>query len=203
MLFAKDKFDLKVIALKSITHLLALGWIVYFYYLAFNDQLGADPVKEIIHFTGMGALNLLIITLVISPISKYFKQAWLIKIRRLLGLYGFFYALCHLANFIVFELQFDWSLFLSEVFKRPYITLGMVAFLLLFSLAITSISRIKRKMGKKWQSLHNYSYAIILLVSIHFYWSVKSDVIEPSIYILATLFLLNLRRERIKRWLLK
>ena len=191
----------KVFILKLLIHLGALLPVIQLYYLALADNLGADPVKAVIHFTGIGAFNLLLVTLALSPLAKTFKLGFLMQLRRLLGLYVFAYALLHVLNFIVFELQFDFSLLLSEIIKRPYITIGFVALVLLFALAITSFDAIKRKMGRSWQSLHNFIYLLVLLVGIHFYWSVKSEVIEPGIYLAVTLILLYWRRDKIKRWL--
>jgi len=190
----------KVFLLKTVIHLLSLSPLVWLYVNAFNDDLGADPVETVIHFTGIGALNILLLTLAISPLAKFAKQGWLIQVRRLLGLYSFTYATFHLINFIAFDLQFSWELILNEIIKRPYISIGMIAFTLLLSLSITSISQIKRKMGKHWQHLHNYTYLVLLLVAIHFYWSVKSEIVEPSIYIVLSLILFALRKNKIKRW---
>ena len=116
-----------------------------------------------------------------------------------MGLYSFTYAFCHLLNFLVFEVQFDWSLFLNEIIDRPYITIGMVGLLTMLALAITSISLLKKRMGKNWQKLHNWVYLAVLLVGIHFYWSVKSEIIEPSIYLFITLTLLALRFKKFKK----
>ena len=190
----------KVFWLKCCIHLSALGLLVNQYYLAIYDQLGGDPVKAMIHFTGIGALNLLVITLLISPLVKRFKITWLMMLRRLLGLYAFVYALCHILNFLFFEVQFDWQLFISEIIERPYITVGLVAFIILFALAMTSISRIQRKMGRRWQTLHNNVYLASILVGVHFYWSVKSEIIEPSIYLFVVLILITLRKQKILRW---
>ena len=187
----------KVKLIKFFIHLAALLPIINAYYLAFTDQLGADPVEAIIHFTGIGAFNLLLLSLAITPISKRFKLSLLLKVRRLVGLYSFAYAFCHLANFLVFEIQFDWELFINEIIKRPYITVGMAGLLILLSLAVTSISLLKRRMGKRWQKLHNWVYLAVVLVGVHFYWSVKSEIIEPSIYLVITLILLSLRFKKL------
>jgi sulfoxide reductase heme-binding subunit YedZ len=189
----------RLLSSKVAIHVLSLFLLAKLYYQALNDQLGADPVEAVIHFTGIGAFNLLLLTLCISPLAKRLKQAWLLQLRRLLGLYSFTYACFHLGNFIAFDLQFAWWLFVDEVIKRPYITIGMIAYILLLSLSITSINKIKRKMGKNWQKLHNVSYVILLLVAMHFYWSVKSEIIEPSIYFSVSLLLLILRKDKIKR----
>jgi sulfoxide reductase heme-binding subunit YedZ len=189
----------KVVFLKLFIHLAALLPLVNAYYLALTDQLGADPVESIIHFTGIGAFNLLLLSLAITPVSKRFKISMLLKVRRLVGLYSFTYAFCHLLNFLVFEVQFDWLLFLNEIIDRPYITIGMVGLLTLLALAITSIPSFKKRMGKNWQKLHNWVYLAVLLVGIHFYWSVKSEIIEPSIYLFITLMLLAFRFKKFKK----
>jgi len=192
------KSSTKVFFLKVIIHLGALLPLLNLYFLAFADELGADPVEAVIHFTGIGALNLLLITLCVTPLAKIFKQGYLLQVRRVLGLYSYAYALFHLLNFIAFEVQFDGALFISEVVKRPYITVGMLAFILLTALAVTSVNKLKRKMGKSWQRLHNVNYLIIVLVTIHFYWSVKSELTSPLIYFALVIALLLFRRKKIK-----
>jgi sulfoxide reductase heme-binding subunit YedZ len=190
----------RVLLLKIAIHLLSFLPLLALYVLAFSDQLGADPVKEVIHFTGIGAFNILLISLVLTPLAKKYRQGYLLQTRRLLGLYSFTYAMCHLLSFLAFEVQFDFALFVDEIIERPYITVGMVALLILFSLAITSVNILKRKMGKNWQRLHNGVYGAALLIALHFLWSVKSDIIEPGIYAIIALFLISLRRDKIKRW---
>lgn len=190
----------RVLLLKIAIHLLSFLPLLALYVLAFSDQLGADPVKEVIHFTGIGAFNILLISLVLTPLAKKYRQGYLLQTRRLLGLYSFTYAMCHLLSFLAFEVQFDFALFVDEIIERPYITVGMVALLILFSLALTSVNTLKRKMGKNWQRLHNGVYGAALLIALHFLWSVKSDIIEPGIYAIIALFLISLRRDKIKRW---
>ncbi len=189
----------KVAILKIIVHFAALLPLLNLYYLAFTDQIGADPVESVINFTGIGALNLLLVTLAVTPLAKRFKQAYLIKVRRLLGLYAFSYAVFHIVNFIAFDLQFAWSLFFSEIIKRPYISIGAIAFMLLAALAITSHNTLKRKMGKSWQLLHNLNYLIVILVGVHFYWSVKSELTTPLFYLLLSCFLLSFRYQKLKK----
>ena len=190
----------RVLLLKIAIHLLSFLPLLALYVLAFSDELGADPVKEVIHFTGIGAFNILLVSLLLTPLAKKYRQGYLLQTRRLLGLYSFTYALCHLLSFLAFEVQFDFALFLDEIIERPYITVGMIALIILFSLAVTSITAFKRKMGKRWQCLHNWVYAAGLLIALHFFWSVKSEIIEPGIYAIITIFLLSLRRDKIKRW---
>ncbi len=197
------KTQTKILLLKVIIHLSALMPLIYYYNLAISDNLGGDPVEAIIHFTGIGAFNLLLLTLLVSPLAKKLKQSYLLQVRRLLGLYAFTYALCHVLNFLAFEVQFNWLLFVEEIFKRPYVFIGMLAFTLLFALAITSIHALKRKMGKNWQRLHNSSYAIALLVAWHFYWSVKSELTSPLFYVVITLVLLAMRHQKLKKILFR
>jgi len=186
--------------LKALVHITALYPLVNLYYQAISDRLGADPVEVVIHFTGIGALNLLLISLLISPAAKFFKIGALIHFRRMIGLYAFVYALCHILNFLSFEVQFDLQLFIDEVFERPYITVGMTAFLLLTALAVTSIAKIRRKMKKNWQTLHNFTYLIALLGVVHFYWSVKSEIIEPLIYVGLYAILMGFRHQKVQGW---
>ncbi len=190
-----------VLCLKVVIHFVSSLLLSNLYYQAINDRLGADPVEAVLHFTGIGAFNLLLLSLLISPTAKRFKLSWLLKVRRLIGLYSFVYALCHVLSFLAFEVQFAWGLFVDEIIKRPYITVGMCAFMILFALAITSLSSLKRQMGQGWQKLHNGVYLALSLVSLHFYWSVKSEIIEPSLYVAFALYLLYLRRDKIKGWL--
>lgn len=190
----------KVLLLKIVIHLQSFLPLAVIYFLAFSDQLGADPVKEVIHFTGIGAFNLLLISLLITPIAKKYRQGYLLQTRRVIGLYSFAYAALHLLSFLAFEVQFDFSLFIGEIIERPYITVGAVALVILMALAVTSFSALKHKMGKKWQRLHNWVYLALLLTSLHFLWSVKSEIIEPSIYLLISLLLLSLRSDKLKRW---
>ena len=190
----------RVLLLKIAIHLLAFLPLFGLYFLAFTEQLGADPVEEVIHFTGIGAFNLLLLSLMISPMAKKFRQGYLVQTRRLIGLYSFTYACLHLLNFLAFEVQFDLKLFFNEILDRPYITVGMAALIILLSLAITSITALRRRMGQKWQKLHNWVYIAALLIALHFFWSVKSDIVEPMIYFTIAVFLLALRKDKIKRW---
>ena len=190
----------RVLLLKIAIHLMAFLPLFGLYFLAFTEQLGADPVEEVIHFTGIGAFNLLLLSLMISPMAKKFRQGYLVQTRRLIGLYSFTYACLHLLNFLAFEVQFDLKLFFNEILDRPYITVGMAALIILLSLAVTSITALRRRMGQKWQKLHNWVYIAALLITLHFFWSVKSDIVEPMIYFTIAVFLLALRKDKIKRW---
>ena len=171
-----------IVLVKVCIHMLCLGWLVHQYWLAIGDQLGADPVEALLRFTGIGALNLLLLSLMISPAIRLLKLPKLIEFRRLIGLYAFAYACAHLFNFIAFELQFDWQLIGSEIIERPYIAFGMGCLTILVLLALTSFNKVKRQMGTRWQRLHNWVYLALVLAVFHFGMSVKLDLTEPIIY---------------------
>ncbi|MCL2918851.1 protein-methionine-sulfoxide reductase heme-binding subunit MsrQ [Shewanella litorisediminis] len=174
--------------------ILPLFWLVWG--VAVN-QLGGDPVQYIIHFTGKGTLHGLMLTLLISPLSKGLKMGPLMQTRRLVGLWTFSYAVLHLLAFVSLDLLFAWSMLLTEVLKRPYLLLGMAGLLILTALALTSLKSIQRRLGAHWQRLHNWVYLVALLAPVHYLWSVKSELIEPSLYLLCCLWLLWLRRDKL------
>ena len=192
-------YSIPITLLKVVIHIGCLSPLIYIYWLALNDNIGADPVEAVIHFTGIGALNIFLLSLLVSPLAKRLKQGKLLQVRRVIGLYAFVYALCHLLNFLFFEVQFDLNLFFNEIFERPYITVGMTAFVILALLAITSITLFKKKMGRRWQTLHNFTYVAGIAMVVHFYWSVKSEITEPLIYITVLLVLLFIRKDKIIR----
>lgn len=186
----------KAFWLKVTLHLTALMLLIVTYYQAFTDQLGAEPVKAILHFTGIGAFNLLLISLLISPLARYLRQGQLVSLRRPVGLYAFTYAACHFASYLIFELQFEWSLLLSEILERPYISVGFVALLILTILAITSTKSIQIRMGRAWQKTHNWVYVASMLVALHYIWSVKSELVQPIIYVLLLFILLATKKAK-------
>ena len=167
---------------KAGLHALFLGYLIFLGWAAVTDNLGADPVKALIHSTGTSALNLLLLTLLITPLAKHLPFPSLMQCRRLIGIYVFVYALLHLTSYVSFELQFDWALIASEVIERPYITVGFIALLDLMLLTITSPMWVRRKMKRNWQRLHNSIYLIALLALVHFSWSRKTALQEPLIY---------------------
>ncbi|WOT03732.1 protein-methionine-sulfoxide reductase heme-binding subunit MsrQ [Shewanella youngdeokensis] len=179
--------------LKVWMHGIGLTPIIYLFLTVFNGNAGGDPVQYIIHYTGIGALNALVLTLLISPVARKLKLGALLQTRRLVGLYVFAYASLHIMAFFSLDLLFAWRMFFDEVTKRPYILVGAIAYLLLLALAVTSFKSVMRKMGRRWQRLHNGIYLIALLVPIHFYWSVKSEIIEPILYFFIIGWLLAVR----------
>jgi sulfoxide reductase heme-binding subunit YedZ len=187
--------------LKGGLHIAFIFPMLYLVYLVLSDNAGGDPVQYIIHYTGMGALNSLLAALVVSPLAKYLKQGLLLQTRRLIGLYVFAYATLHITAFISLDLLFAWGFLLEEVIKRPYILVGALAYSILLLLSVTSFMAVRKKMGKRWQQLHNWVYLVALLAPVHFYWSVKSEIIEPSIYIVICLALVYLRKQKLAKYL--
>ncbi|EOB1205312.1 protein-methionine-sulfoxide reductase heme-binding subunit MsrQ [Photobacterium damselae] len=191
----------QITIIKSMVHIFSLIFMIYFVLLTLQGGFGADPVKGMEHFTGKAALNMLLLTLLVSPLAKGFRQGLLMKLRRMLGLYSFFWATLHFAIYISLDLGFDFSLLGEEIFKRPYLTIGAVCWVILLLLAATSFQKIQRKMGKKWQTLHYWVYLALILAPIHYYWSVKSGLIEPSLYLVVAMLLLIWRKDFFMRLL--
>lgn len=171
-----------VVAIKFLIHLCALLPLVWLFWRAIGGALGADPVAAIIHFTGKGVINLLLLTLMVSPLARWFSLSGLVRFRRLLGLYAFFYGCSHLLSYVVFDLQLQWHLVVSEIVERPYLTFGAFAFLVLLVLALTSPNFMLRRLGRNWKRLHRLVYLALLVGWIHFFWSVKSVQVEPLVY---------------------
>lgn len=190
--------------LRALVHLGSLGFLLWLGYALPAGLLGGDPVPELIHYLGKGALNLLLLTLLVSPLAKRWRQGQLIKLRRPLGLWSMVWALLHFMVWLGLDLQFDWGLIGGELVKRRYIVVGMVALLLLLALGITSLPALQRRMGAAWQKLHNWVYGVVLLVPVHYWWSLKSGWLEPLIYLLLAGALLWPRREKLLRpWRLR
>ncbi|MBD1573539.1 protein-methionine-sulfoxide reductase heme-binding subunit MsrQ [Vibrio sp. S17_S38] len=189
------------ILIKIVIHLGHIFAFVWLFFAVTNGYLGADPVEPIIHFTGKAAINSLLITLLVTPIVQKLKLGALVRVRRLLGVYSFAWAFLHLSSFAWLDLALEWQLLGSEIIKRPYLVVGALVWIILFLLTLTSTQSMQRKLGKKWQQLHNWVYIAAILAPIHYYWSVKSGVVEPIIYLIISFILLSLRRQKIKRWL--
>lgn len=161
----------------------------------------ADPAKDIQHFTGRMTLKLLLATLLVTPLARYGKQPLLIRCRRLLGLWCFAWGTLHLVSYSVLELGLsNISLLGRELVTRPYLTLGIISWLLLLSLAVTSTVWAQRKMGANWQKLHNLVYVVAILAPIHYLWSVKTLSPLPIIYAMTAALLLALRYKKFRQW---
>jgi len=177
----------RVAVAKAFVHALALvpavwiGWKIREVALTGNG-LGADPVQAIEHFLGLWALRFLMIALAITPLRQLTGQSVLVRFRRMLGLYAFFYACLHFSAFLVLDLRGYWTTIFEEIVKRPYITVGFAAWLLLVPLAITSTKGWIKRLGRNWARLHKLVYAVGVLAVLHFWWLVKSDIREPALY---------------------
>ncbi len=146
-------------------------------------ELGADPVRRLIHACGITALNLLLITLAVTPVRQITGITSLLRLRRMLGLFAFFYALAHFTVYFTLDQWFDFRAVGADILKRPYITIGMLALLLLVPLAVTSTNRMMRRLGRRWTKLHRLIYLITALALWHFWWQVKADIREPLLYV--------------------
>lgn len=178
----------RIIAAKTLVHALALtplvilAWQFWDVYSTNSDALGADPVAEIEHRLGLWALRMLMLALAITPLRQLTGQAVLVRFRRMTGLYAFAYACLHLAAYLALDLRGYWTQIFEEIAKRPYITVGFTAWLLLVPLAVTSTQGWIRRLGRNWVRLHKLVYAAGVLAVLHFWWLVKSDIREPALY---------------------
>ena len=179
--------------IKPVLFLLCLMPLVILLIAAINDNLGTNPVETLTHETGQWALRFLLIGLAVTPLRRLLKIAWLIKLRRMLGLFAFFYASLHFITYLWLDQFFDWYEIIVDIPKRPFITIGFVSLVLLLPLVLTSTSAMQRRLGKKWLALHKLVYVIPVLVLIHFVWSLKADYSEPLSYALVFVFLLLMR----------
>lgn len=191
----------QITGLKVLLHL--AGFLPLLWLLLSIDQgwFSADPAKDIQHFTGRMALKFLLGSLLITPLARYGKQPLLIRVRRLLGLWCFAWATLHLVSYSVLELGIsNLGLLGSELISRPYLTLGIVSWLILLSLALTSFQKAQRKLGRRWQTLHNGVYLVLILAPIHYLWSVKTFSPQPWIYALIAAILLAWRYKKFRQW---
>lgn len=175
----------------SVNALVPLAFLLYDWS---RGQLGANPIEFFLRATGVLTLTFLVITMAITPLRKLTGRNDLIKYRRMLGLYAFFYACLHLVAYSIFDKSFDLTAIVADVIQRPFIAVGVAAFLMLLPLAVTSTNGwVKRLGGKNWSRLHKLSYVIAALGVIHFWMIVKSDVFYPAIFGLVLSALLGWR----------
>ncbi len=194
-------YTLKVQWLRVVVHVGA--WIPFAVIVwdALTNQLGAEPIREIILRTGKTALILLVLSLACAPASALFGFKSALTVRRALGLYAFFYALAHATMFIGVDYGFDLALLPSAILERPYALVGAAAFLILLLLALTSTKGWMKRLGKRWTTLHRGVYFAALLVIAHFVWLVKLDVREPLTYGAIVVLLLALRVRPVREWI--
>jgi sulfoxide reductase heme-binding subunit YedZ len=158
------------------------------------DTLGANPIETVTRSLGEWTLRFLLITLTVTPLRKYTGWHWFIRLRRMLGLFTFAYGLSHLLTYVWLDQFFDWEAIAKDIIKRPFITVGFAALMLMLPLAVTSSNFAIRKLGgRRWQSLHRSIYPIAILGCVHFWWLVKKDVTWPLVYAVITVALLGIR----------
>ena len=183
----------QIIYIKIAVWLLALLPLARLIWLGFNDNLGANPVEFVEHSTGTWALVILLITLSMTPIRLLTGQVWQIQLRRVLGLFMFFYACLHIATYVWLDFAFIWEDIFKDIAKHPRILVGFAAFLLAIPLAVTSNSYMIKRLKTNWKKLHQAVYLIGIFAVVHFLLLVKKDLTEPLYYAVALAFLLGIR----------
>ena len=182
---------------KKIKPLIFLGIFfpsIFWSYQFINGSLGVNPIEKFMDNMGEMALRLIVLTLFISSLSEFKKFRFLIDVRRMVGLFAFFYVSCHFLTYIALDHFFDMNFIIKDIIKRPFITFGFISFVLLIPLVITSPKKMLKKLGfKVWKKIHYLIYPAAILSSVHFYMLVRANKIEPAIYIFLILVLLLYR----------
>jgi sulfoxide reductase heme-binding subunit YedZ len=151
--------------------------------LMWRHELGANPIEHITRATGWWTLAMLALTLAVTPLRRILSVNWLLRVRRMLGLYCFFYASLHFVTYVWLDQFFDWPGIVADVIKRPFITVGFSALLAMTPLALTSANAMVRRLGaKRWLALHRLVYLVAILGAVHFLWLVKKDLTEPLVF---------------------
>lgn len=179
-----------IIAGKLLISVACLLHIGYFVMALFCCASWANPVEELSHTTGEWGLHFLLLSLLITPLRRHLKWNDLLKFRRFLGLWSFFYIFVHFFGFILFDHFFNLPSIIEDVIDRPYIAVGFTGFVLLIPLAITSFKRLQKKLGKRWFLLHKLVYLIGVLGVVHYWWLVKADIFWPIVYAVIVFILL-------------
>ena len=179
--------------LKPILFVLCLFPFGQLAYAAYVGDLGVNPIEFITRFTGSWSLIILISSLAVTPLRRITGWNELIKFRRMLGLFAFFYALLHFSTYLVLDHFFDFAAIGKDILKRPYVTAGFIGFVVMIPLAVTSTAGMIRRLGKRWQQLHRLVYVAAIAGVIHFYWLVKADISRPAQYGAVLALLLGFR----------
>lgn len=193
------RIDPRMALAKTLVFAAALAPLAVIVLDVVRGTLGPDPVAQITHETGIWALRLLLATLAMTPLRLVTGSALPIRFRRMLGLFAFFYAALHLCVYVVLDLRGYWPQVLEDIVKRPYITVGFTALLMLIPLAITSTRGMMRRLGRRWGQLHTLIYPAAVLACLHFFWLVKADKREPLIYAAILAVLLAFRLPWLRR----
>jgi methionine sulfoxide reductase heme-binding subunit len=179
--------------IQFLCHFLCLLPLIFLVYGALNNQLTANPIREIAIRTGRTAITILLISLLSSPLKNIFGLSSFLSIRRPLGLYAAFYALLHFANFIGLDYGFDWGEIYKTISQQLFLLIGLVSILLITILAITSLPSLQKSLGKWWKRLHRSVYFAALLVILHFFLAVKANLTLPEIYLFFYVILMIVR----------
>lgn len=179
--------------LKIFTFLCCLMPLARLIWLGFHEDLSANPIEFLERSTGYWALFILLATLTLTPIRLITGRAWQIQLRRMLGLFMFFYVCLHITIYLWLDFAFDWLDITKDIAKHPRILVGFAAFVLTIPLAITSNNAMMRRMGSHWKQLHQLVYVIAILAVVHFWWLVKKDIREPLLYAIILGVLLGIR----------
>lgn len=180
--------------------LLPLAWLVWD---GLHADLGTNPIEEVTHRTGDWTLRLLLITLTVTPARGLLNWNFLLRLRRLLGLFAFFYACLHFLTYVWLDQFFWWDEIVKDIVKRPFITVGFAAFVLLIPLAVTSTNAMMKRLGRRWQPLHRLVYVSATLGVLHYLWLVKADVQRPLTYGALLVILLAYRAYAGRRRMIK
>ena len=178
---------------KPVIFFMALIPFIWLLLKVFQNDLGPDPAQALSIETGEWALRFLLLTLAITPFRQIFRVAEIARLRRMIGLFAFFYASIHFLSWMAFILAFRWLAIAEELVERPYITVGFLAYVILFLLGVTSTNSMVRRLGKNWKRLHEFVYAASILAIVHLLWILRTDVTEAVIYGVLLVILLGYR----------
>ena len=178
---------------KPVIFFMALIPFIWLLLKVFQNDLGPDPAQALSIETGEWALRFLLLTLTITPFRQIFRVAEIARLRRMIGLFAFFYASIHFLSWMAFILAFRWLAIAEELVERPYITVGFLAYVILFLLGVTSTNSMVRRLGKNWKRLHKFVYAASILAIVHLLWILRTDVTEAVIYGVLLAILLGYR----------
>lgn len=162
-------------------------------WLGIHNNLTANPIEFVERSTGFWALFILLATLSLTPVRVISGRVWQLQLRRMLGLFMFFYACLHITTYMWLDYSFDWSAMVEDIIKHPYVLVGFTAFILTLPLAITSNNKMIKRLRERWKQLHQLVYVIAILGVVHFWWLVKKDISEPLLYAAILIILLGIR----------
>ncbi len=185
--------------LKPAVFIMALSPFIYLLHALLTGQLGPNPIDTLTDQTGTLAIRMLLISLALTPLRWVVKNTWPIRVRRMLGLFAFFYAFLHVGIYFVLDQQLDLAVLWSDLSERPFIVAGTVAFVILVPLAMTSTNKMARRLGKRWLSLHRGVYLAGTAAVVHYVWLAKGDLVEPFIYLAILLLLFAYRFVRLAK----